>query len=75
MPQLGVSLLLIAVGAILAFATTFTITGVDAYMVGIILLIVGLVGAVLSMPFWTSSAPFARRDRYVDQVDAVDRRL
>lgn len=75
MPQLGVSLVLIAVGAILAFATTFTITGVNIYMVGIILLLVGLVGAVLSMLFWTSFAPFASRERYVERTDVVDRRL
>ncbi|MCC6237489.1 MAG: hypothetical protein IT299_07930 [Dehalococcoidia bacterium] len=75
MPQLGASLLLIAVGAILAFATSFTITGVNVYMVGIILLVVGLVGAALSMLFWTSFAPFAHGERHVDRVDIIDRRI
>jgi hypothetical protein len=53
---LGVSLLLIAAGAILAFATTAEVSGVDVQTIGWILLIVGIVGAVLSMIFWSSWA-------------------
>ena len=50
---LGVSLLLVAAGAILAFAVNAEVSGVDVQAVGWILLIVGLVGAVLSMIFWS----------------------
>jgi len=53
---LGVSLLLIAAGAILAFAVNAEVSGVDVQAVGWILLIVGIVGAVLSMIFWSSWA-------------------
>ena len=53
---LGVSLLLIAAGAILAFAVNTTVSGVDVQTVGWILLIVGVVGAVLSMIFWSTWA-------------------
>ena len=53
---LGVSILLIAAGAILAFAVNTTLTGVDINTVGWILLIVGIVGAVLSMIFWSTWA-------------------
>jgi hypothetical protein len=53
---LGVSLLLIAAGAILAFAVNTTVSGVDVQTVGWILLIVGIVGAVLSMIFWSTWA-------------------
>jgi hypothetical protein len=53
---LGVSLLLIAAGAILAFAVNATVSGVDVQAVGWILLIVGIVGAVLSMIFWSTWA-------------------
>ena len=42
---LGVSLLLIAAGAILAFAVNAEVSGVDVQAVGWILLIVGIVGA------------------------------
>ena len=65
MPALGFSLFLIAVGAILAFAVNVSISEVNLYTVGIILMIVGIVGAVLSALFWTSWAPLARRDRDV----------
>jgi hypothetical protein len=44
---LGVSILLIAAGAILAFAVNTQVSGVDIQTIGWILLIVGIVGAVL----------------------------
>jgi Domain of unknown function (DUF6458) len=62
MPALGFSLFLIAVGAILAFAINVSVSGVSLYTVGIILLIVGVVGALMSALFWTSFAPFGHRD-------------
>jgi hypothetical protein len=62
MPALGFSLFLIAVGAILMFAIEFSVAGISLYTVGVILLIVGVVGALMSMLFWTSFAPFRRRD-------------
>ena len=43
------SLLLVAAGAILAWAVKDTSTGFDLHMIGIILLIVGIVGFVASM--------------------------
>lgn len=68
MPALGFSLFLIAVGAVLAFAVNTSVSGVSIYAVGIILLIVGVIGALLSMLFWTSFAPFARHDTTHDDV-------
>ena len=53
---LGVSILLIAAGAILAFAVDAHVSGVSITTIGWILLIVGIVGAVLSMIFWSSWA-------------------
>ena len=53
---LGVSFLLIAAGAILAWAVNANVSGVDIQTVGWILLVVGIVGAVLSMIFWSSWA-------------------
>ena len=66
MPALGFSLFLIAVGAILMFAINVSVSGVSLYTVGIILLIVGIIGALMSMLFWTSFAPFARHDMHDD---------
>jgi hypothetical protein len=51
---LGASLFLIAIGAILAFAVEVTTEGFDLNTIGIILMIVGALGLVLSMIFWSS---------------------
>ena len=67
---LGVSILLIAAGAILAFAVSADVSGVDVQTIGWILLIVGIVGAVLSMIFWSSWAGpgyWSRRRGYADE--------
>ena len=50
----GVSLILIAAGAILTWAVEKTVTGVDIHAVGVILMVVGAVGLVLSLMFWSS---------------------
>ena len=62
MPTLGISLILMAVGAILTFALQWSTAGIDLAVVGVILMVVGALGAVLSMLFWTSFAPYGRRD-------------
>jgi len=70
---LGVSLFLIAIGAILTWAITSEVSGVDVNVVGVILMVVGILGLVLSMIFWSSWGGFAggparRRTTYVDEV-------
>jgi len=57
---ISVSILLIAVGAILTWAVTATTDGIDINTVGVILLVVGLLGLVLSMLFWSSWGGFNR---------------
>jgi Domain of unknown function (DUF6458) len=51
---IGVSIFLVALGAILAFAVNAEVSGLDVQTVGWILLAVGIVGLVLSMIFWSS---------------------
>lgn len=66
----GASLILIAVGAILTWAVTADLQGVDINVVGVILLVVGLVGFLLSLLFWSSwggPASF-RRGTYVREA-------
>ena len=48
----GTSLVLIAVGAILRFAVSVTTTGFNLHTIGIILLIIGVVGLIISLFFW-----------------------
>jgi hypothetical protein len=45
---IGVSLILIAAGAILAWAVSAEVSGVDIQVVGVILLVVGAIGALMS---------------------------
>jgi hypothetical protein len=71
---IGVSLLLIAVGAILAFAVNTTVNGLDLVTVGWILMIVGGVGALLSLIFWGTWGGFAgtrRETTYVERDRTV----
>jgi len=65
-------LFLIAIGAILTWAITSEVSGVDVNVVGVILMVVGLVGLLLSLLFWSSwGGPgyFGRRrtTTYVDE--------
>lgn len=66
----GVSLILIAAGAILTWAVTTTASGFNVNTVGIILLVVGIIGLVLSLMFWSSwggPGVVRRRTTYVDE--------
>ena len=50
---LGTSIVLIAVGAILRFAVSVSASGINLHTVGVILMIVGAVGAVISLLWMT----------------------
>jgi hypothetical protein len=64
---LGASLLLIAVGAILTFAVNVSNShGVDWNTVGVILMVVGAIGFLASLIFWSSWGGFGHRTTYVD---------
>ncbi|HJU48790.1 MAG TPA: DUF6458 family protein [Gaiellaceae bacterium] len=64
---ISVSLILIAVGAVLTWAVTAEAAGIDISTVGVILMVVGLAGLVLSFVFWSSWGGFGgyRRDTTV----------
>ena len=55
------SLLAIAAGAILKWAVTATTAGINLNTVGVVLLIVGSIGLVLSLIFWSSWGGFGSR--------------
>jgi Domain of unknown function (DUF6458) len=59
---IGVSIFLIAVGAVLAFAVSAEVSGLDIQVVGWILLVVGAVGILLSLLFWSSWGGWGRRE-------------
>ncbi|HVF75400.1 MAG TPA: DUF6458 family protein [Acidimicrobiales bacterium] len=67
------SVFLIAVGAILAFAVEASAEGIDLDTVGIILMIVGAIGLLASMLFWSSAGAGFGRSR--DEVVVRDREV
>jgi hypothetical protein len=70
---IGVSLVLIAVGAILTWALSASVSGIDLDVVGVILMVVGGAGALLSLAFWSSWGGFAGRDTTVVRDRVVER--
>ena len=62
----GVSIFLIAVGAILAFAVDTTARGVDLDAIGVILMVVGTLGLLFTLVLWDDWRPASRRRDYVD---------
>lgn len=66
MPTAGTSIFLIAVGAILRYAVTATVSGISLTTVGLILMIVGIVGLVLSLLYLFAWSP-RRQGRVVER--------
>ncbi|HVL65539.1 MAG TPA: DUF6458 family protein [Actinomycetota bacterium] len=62
---IGVSLFLLALGAILAWAVDVEVSGLNLDTVGVILMVIGAIGLVLSLLFWSSFAPFRREETVV----------
>jgi hypothetical protein len=67
---IGVSLILIAIGAILVWGIQSDVAGISEDAIGVILMIVGGAGLLLSLLFWSSwGGPGAftrRRETYVE---------
>ena len=63
---IGTSIMLIAVGAILRYAVTVTVSGIELQTVGLILMIVGIIGLVISLAvlFMANEDPRRRTDDY-----------
>ena len=67
---LGSSLFLIAVGAILRFAVNVSGHGFNIHTIGLILLVVGIVGLVISL-FWMTAATGRRTTTRVVRDDGT----
>src|SRR5688572_24825917 len=59
----GTSLLLIAMGAILAFAVNYQTTGIDINAIGWIFMLIGFVGLIMSLLFWSELTASWRQPR------------
>ena len=65
----GGSIFLIAVGAILRYAITDNISGIDLQVIGLILMIAGVVGLLIGLFMYantTRRGAVVERERYVD---------
>ena len=69
---LVLSIILIAAGAIMRFAVTTQANGWNVHTAGVVLMVVGAIGAVLSIIFWASWGGF-RRSRTIDDGRTVVR--
>ena len=66
----GVSIFLIAVGAILTYAVEVDAEGIDLNTVGVILMVVGAIGLLFSLLFLSAWAPWgSRREERVIERD------
>jgi hypothetical protein len=72
---IGVSLIVIAAGAILRWAVTADAEGVNLATVGLILLIVGAIGLVFSLVFWSSWGGVGVRRTVREERAVYDDRL
>jgi len=74
----GIGLLMTAAGAILIWAVNVSSSSVDVHAVGWVLFVLGLVGIVLSLAFWSSWAGpgyFSGRRRTVVDDDGRRRHV
>ncbi len=64
---IGVSIFLLAVGAIMTFALNAEVSGINLDTVGVILMVVGTIGLLMSAMFWSSWGGFggSRTERTV----------
>ena len=58
---IGTSIFLIAVGAILKFAVTATVAGIDLQTAGVILMVVGVIGLLISLLYMAMASDRRRR--------------
>jgi len=60
----GTSIFLIALGAILTFAVDLSVSGLDLKAVGVILMIAGIIGVIVSL-IWIDRASAPRTERRI----------
>jgi Domain of unknown function (DUF6458) len=65
--SIGSSIFLVAVGAIIRYALTFHVSGVSRPAIGLILMIAGIVGVVLSLIYMATSRGRVVRGPYEER--------
>ncbi len=62
---IGTSIFLFALGAILYFAVNATLAGIEIKTIGVILMVVGVIGLVISLLYARMLAPRTRSEREI----------
>ncbi len=70
---IGTSIFLIALGAILKFAVTATVSGIELATVGTILIVVGIIGLLISLMFLMQAGRGRGRGAIVEREPVVER--
>jgi len=76
--SIGASIFLLVIGAILTFAVNVSAEGFNINTVGVILMVAGVVGLLLSLLFWSSFSPYRRRSTttaYPEERVVEERRI
>ena len=63
---IGISVFLLATGAILTFAVNATISGLDINVIGVILMLAGLVGLVITLAILGRNRGTVGRERIIE---------
>jgi hypothetical protein len=71
---IGVGIFLIAAGAILTWGVTADAEGLNVDAIGVILMVVGIIGVLISLLFWSSWGGYGVRRRTVVDHDRYDER-
>jgi hypothetical protein len=69
---IGTSIFLIAVGAILRYAVTATVAGIDIQTAGLILMVVGVIGLLISLALMTVWSDRRRRADVVERDRVIE---
>ena len=72
--SIAVGVLLMVLGAIMAFAMQATNPGVNVHTLGIILVVIGLVVVLYSLLLWNNLSPWGRRTIVVRRRTVVEER-
>ena len=72
---IGTSIFLIALGAILKFAVTATVAGFDVQTAGVILIVAGIIGLLVSLFLEMSARDRRRGEVVVEERPVVRERL
>ena len=68
---IALSMLMIAVGAVMRFAVTAKGNGFNVGTTGMVLMVVGAIGAVLSVAYWASWGGLGHRTSVVETTETA----